>query len=78
MPNAPQAIIDTLNGLLEGHINSIFHFVIHGSPYLNDATADLRHLIEEIDQVCENETHELVALIESIGGVPRVRSRVAS
>jgi len=77
MSTAPEAIIDTLNGLLEGHINSIFHFVIHGSPYLNDAPADLRQLIAEIDQVCKRETEELVKLIELIGGVPRVRNRVA-
>jgi hypothetical protein len=77
MPNVPEAIIDTLNGLLEGHLGSIFHFVIRGSPYLNDAPADLRQLITEIDGVCKRETEDLVKLIESIGGVPRMRHRVA-
>jgi hypothetical protein len=77
MPTAPEAIIDTLNGLLEGHLNSIFHFVVNGSPYLSEATAELRHLILEIDQVCKRETEELVKVIESIGGVPRIRNRVA-
>jgi hypothetical protein len=77
MPNAPEAIIDTLNSLLEEQINSIFHFVVNGSPYLNEATAELRHLIVEIDRVCKKETQQLVELIESLGGVPRVRNRVA-
>jgi hypothetical protein len=77
MSTVPEVILDTLNGLLEGHLNSIFHFVVSSSPHMSEATADLRQLIQEIDQVCKRETQDLVQLIESLGGVPRVRNRVA-
>jgi methionine aminopeptidase len=72
----PEAIIDTLNGLLEAEVNSIFCFVMSGSPYLNEAPADLRKLMEEMHEVCHQHRKDLAALIESLGGVPRVRNRV--
>jgi len=42
MSIVPEAIIDTLNGLLEAEVNSIFCFVMNGSPYLGQASAELR------------------------------------
>jgi hypothetical protein len=76
MLTVPAAIIDTLNGLLEAESNSIFCFVMSGSPYLNQADADLRRLMEEMHGVCQQHSNELAKLIESLGGVPRVRNHV--
>jgi hypothetical protein len=76
MTTVPEAIIDTLNGLLEAEVNSIFAFVMTGSPYLNEASAELRHLMEEMHQVCNQHRKDLAKLIESLGGVPRVRNHV--
>jgi hypothetical protein len=72
----PEAIIDTLNGLLEAEVNSIFCFVMSGSPYLNEASAELRRLMEQMHEACHQHRKDLAALIESLGGVPRVRNRV--
>ena len=76
MSNVPEAIIDTLNGLLEAEVNSVFCFVMNGSPYLSQATAELRHLMEEMSQVCMRHRKELAEMIESLGGAPRVRNHV--
>jgi hypothetical protein len=76
MVTVPQAIIDTLNDLLEAEVNSIFCFVMSGSPYLGEAGPDLRKTMEEMDHLCHQHRKELAALIESLGGVPRVRNRV--
>jgi len=76
MSNVPEAIIDTLNGLLEAEVNSIFAFVMNGSPYLGQASAELRQMMEQMDKVCRQHRKRLADLIESLGGVPRVRNRV--
>jgi len=76
MAAVPEAILDTLNGLLEAEVNSIFCFVMNGSPYLNEAPADLRKLMDEMHEVCLGHRKQLAELIGSLGGVPRVRNRV--
>jgi hypothetical protein len=76
MSPIPEAMIDTLNGLLEAEVNSIFCFVMSGSPYLGEASADLRKLMEEMDHACHQQRKIMADLIGSVGGVPRVRNRV--
>ena len=76
MPTVPEAIIDTLNGLLEAEVNSVFNFVMNGSPYLSQASAELKHLMREMHQVCAVQQKDLAGMIESLGGVPRVRNHV--
>jgi hypothetical protein len=76
MPNRPEAIIDTLNGLLEAEVNSVFCFVMKSSPYLGEATPEVRQLMVQMDSLCGQHRRELAQLIESLGGVPRVRNRV--
>jgi hypothetical protein len=76
MASVPQAIIDTLNGLLEAEVNSIFCFVTDGSTYLSHANADLRKLMEEMHRVCAEQRKELAELIESLGGTTRIRNHV--
>jgi hypothetical protein len=69
---APQSIIDTLNGLLEGHHGSVFPFVLTNSQQLGKAPAGVRELLAETHEVCERQSHALVQLIKSLGGTPRV------
>jgi hypothetical protein len=76
MTQVPEAIIDTLNGLLEAEVNSVFCFVMTASPYLGKAPAEVRRVMEEMDSLCDQHRKELARLIESLGGVPRVRSHV--
>src|ERR1700677_1088604 len=76
MSSKPEAIIDTLNGLLEAEVNSVFCFVMESSPYLGQAPAEIRRTLEEMDSLCTQHREELAKLIESLGGVPRVRSHV--
>ncbi len=76
MATVPEAIIDTLNGLLEAEVNSIFCFVMSGSPYVGEATAEMRALMEQMDQACHKQRRIMAKLIESVGGVPKVRNRV--
>jgi hypothetical protein len=76
MPNRPEAIIDTLNGLLEAEVNSVFCFVMTSSPYLGLAPPEIRRAMSEMDALCAAHRKELAQLIESLGGVPRVRNHV--
>jgi len=76
MTIVPEAIIDTLNELLEAEVNSVFSFVMSGAPYLNQATVELRQLMDEMYRACLEHRKALAGLIESLGGVPRVRNRV--
>lgn len=76
MSNKPEAMIDTLNGLLEAEVNSVFCFVMSASPYLGQAPAEVRKILGEMDSLCNQHRQELAKLIESIGGTPRVRNRV--
>jgi hypothetical protein len=72
----PQALIDTLNGLLEAEVNSSFCFVMSGSNYLSHANADLRKLMEEMHKVCGEHRKDLAKLIDSLGATTRIRNRV--
>jgi hypothetical protein len=76
MATRPEALIDTLNGLLEAEVNSVFCFVMTSSPYLGQAPADIRKLMSQMDTLCAEHRAELARLIESLGGVPRVRNQV--
>src|SRR4051812_29079450 len=74
MPEAPVAIIDTLNGLLEAELGSIFRFMGEGYPYLNRATAEVRRPLQEIVGTIQPRAGEIAELIESLGGVPAPRN----
>ncbi len=76
MPAVPHAIIDTLNGLFEAEVNSVFRFVGEGSPYLDQATAEIRKPLAELYRLSRQHSRELADLIETLGGVPRVANRV--
>ena len=76
MSNVPEAIIDTLNGLLEAEVNSVFCFVLTSSPYMGQAPAEVKRIMQEMDSLCHEHRRELATLIESLGGVPRVRNLV--
>jgi len=64
---APVAVVDTLTGLLEAELNSMFRFMGEGSPYLNRATADVRRPLVEMVLAEQRRARELAALIESLG-----------
>ena len=70
MSNRPEAIIDTLNGLLEAEVNSVFCFVMTSSPYLGMAPPEIRKVMSEMDTLCHAHRKELAQLIDSLGGVP--------
>jgi hypothetical protein len=63
-------VIDALNSLLEAEANSIFHFVGPGSPYLEQAGAEVRQALEEMSKHLDEHEHELAALIRQLGGEP--------
>jgi hypothetical protein len=67
---ASASVIDALNGLLEAEVNSIFRFVEEGSPYLSQATAEVRRPLAEMNELSRRHHRELVNLIDSLGGVP--------
>lgn len=68
--SASASVIDALNGLLEAEVNSIFRFVEEGSPYLSQATAEVRRPLAEMNALSRQHQRELVNLIDSLGGVP--------
>jgi bacterioferritin (cytochrome b1) len=68
------AVIDALNGLLEAELNSVFRFMGEGSPYLSQATADVRRPLAEMVATSDAHAAELSNLIESLGGYPLPRS----
>jgi hypothetical protein len=70
-----ESIIDTLNGLLEGHDGSVFPFVLSSSQHLGKANPQVRELLAQIHQVCERQGQELTRLIQSLGGTPRKTER---
>lgn len=74
MSAGPLATVDALNSLVEAELNSLFRFMGEGSPYLNRATAEMRAPL--LAMVAESERHaeEIAALIESLNGVPSIRS----
>ena len=71
---APAAIIDVLNGLLEAELGSIFRFMGEGSPYLSRATAEVRKPLQEMVSTIPRRTREIADLIDSLGGVPTPRN----
>lgn len=71
LPIPPNAvIIDVLNGLLEGVLNSVFRFVETGSPYLSRANAEIRRPLHEMVESNQRHARELSILIDSLNGVP--------
>jgi len=74
MSGGPLATVDALNSLVEAELNSLFRFMGEGSPYLSRATAEMRAPL--LGMVAESERHaeEIAALIESLNGVPSLRS----
>jgi hypothetical protein len=76
MSSVPAAVIDVLNGLLEAEASSVFRTVGEGSAYVEKATEDVRTPLAELDKLSHRHARELAALIESVGGVPRVRHKV--
>ncbi|HTL31332.1 MAG TPA: hypothetical protein VL282_19015 [Tepidisphaeraceae bacterium] len=74
MHPAPAAIIDTLNGLLEAELSSIFRFMGEGSPYLSKATAEVRKPLQDMVNTIPRRTREIADLIDSLGGVPTPRN----
>jgi bacterioferritin (cytochrome b1) len=70
MPAAPVAVVDVLNGLLEGEMASIFRFLEQGTPYLSRTTAEIRQPLHEIVETTHRHIGELHGLILDLGGVP--------
>ncbi len=74
LKTSPQALIDTLNSLLEAELNSVFRFLEDGTPYLNRAAVEVRQPLNEMIAATRRRSGDLYALIESLGGVPVTRS----
>ena len=74
MTPAPVAVIDTLNGLLEAELNSVFRFMGEGSPYLSRANSDIRQPLNEMVLAGQRRAGELADLIDRLGGIPVPRS----
>jgi hypothetical protein len=70
MTAAPTAVIDALNSLLEAEQNSIFRFMGEGSPYLSQASAELRKPLNDMLLASQRRILEQADLIERLGGVP--------
>ncbi len=70
----PAAIIDTLNGLLEAELNSIFRFMGEGYPFLNRATVEVRKPLREMVRSNERRAAEIADQIFTLGGQPVPRS----
>jgi len=73
-PSAPVAVIDILNGLLEGEQSSVFRFMNEGSPYLSRAAAELRKPLREAVETNAAHINEMGLLIQDLGGVPSPRA----
>lgn len=71
---APVAVIDILNGLLEGEQVSLFRFLGEGSPYLSRGAAELRRPLLDAVETNARHTKELGYLIQDLGGVPSPRA----
>lgn len=78
MVAVPTHVIDTLNGLLEGHLGSVLECLLKSSAYLKDAPEGLGQLLEETLQTCKKQRRELIELIESLGGIPRAKTRATA
>jgi hypothetical protein len=74
MTAAPVAILDALASLLDAEVNSLFRFLGDGSPYLSDATADVRKPLADMVAASHRRATELASLIDQLGGVPRAVS----
>jgi hypothetical protein len=70
---APAFVIDTINGLLEAELNSVFRFIKEGSPHVSRASADVRRPLMELNELSRRHARELANLIESLGGRPAPR-----
>ena len=67
------AVLDILNGLLEGEQGSIFRFLGEGSPYVSRASAALRKPLQHGIDINGRFTLELGRLIDDLGGDPSPR-----
>lgn len=76
MASAPVAVIDPLNSLLEAEINSVFRYMGEGSPYLSEATADVRKPLVDILEANKRHSRDLVEMIEAIGGTAVAQERI--
>ncbi len=74
MSTGPLQIVDALNSLVEAELNSLFRFMGEGSPYLNRATVEMRVPLLGMVATSERHAEEIAALIESLNGVPSLRS----
>ena len=74
--NAPVAVVDLLNSLLESAVNSIFRFMGEGSPYLSRATAEIRRPLQEMVVANQRRAAELAAAIEALGVVPTPQAAI--
>ena len=71
---APVAVIDTLNGLLEAELGSVFRYMEEGSPYLSRADASVRQPLAEMVRTNKRHILELGSTIDRLGGFPVPRS----
>lgn len=67
------AVLDILNGLLEGEQGSVFRFLGNGAPYVSRASAALRKPLQHGIDVNARFALELALLIEDLGGNPSPR-----
>jgi hypothetical protein len=65
------ALLDVLNGLLEGEQTSIFRFMNEGTPYLTRATVETRRTVNDIARTNLRHCGQLAQLIQDNGGVVR-------
>jgi hypothetical protein len=66
----PVALIDTLNSLLDATLGSVFRLMDENSPYLSQATAQIRRPLAEMARAEQARARELAGAIERLGGTP--------
>lgn len=71
---ASVATLDVLSALLEAEQNSIFRFMGEGSPYLSQATAEVRRPLNDMVAASHRHAALLSQTIEDLGGVALPRA----
>ena len=76
--NAPVAVVDLLNSLLEAAVNSVFRFMGEGSPYLSRAGAEVRKPLAAMVVANQRRANELAAALDLMGIVPTPQAEIRS
>ena len=67
---ASVAVVDVLNSLIEVEKNSIFRAMGEDSPYVREAPADVRRVLQEEHEATFRNARDLARLVRQMGGQP--------